>query len=203
MKRRILVTDGAGYIGSHTCKYLFHHGFEPICYDNLVHGHRDFVKWGPFEEGDINDSQRLHSVIDKYRPEAVMHFAAYAYVGESMSDPMKYYRNNVYGSMTLLQAMCERDVQKIVFSSTCATYGVPETIPIPVEHAQQPVDPYGRSKLAIERMLRDYTYAYGIRGCCLRYFNAAGSDPECELGEWHEPETHLIPSNLEIVICAG
>ncbi len=194
MNRRILVTGGAGYIGSHTCKSLFHHGFEPICYDNLVHGHREFVKWGPFEEGDINDSQRLNSVFDKYQPRAVMHFAAYAYVGESMSDPLKYYKNNVHGSMTLLNVMRTRNVTKIIFSSTCATYGIPKTIPIPDGHVQQPVNPYGRSKLVIEHMLRDYAYAYGLHGCSLRYFNAAGSDPDGELGEWHEPETHLIPN---------
>jgi UDP-glucose-4-epimerase GalE len=194
VNRRILVTGGAGYIGSHTCKSLFHHGFEPICYDNLVYGHRDFVKWGPFEEGDISDSQRLQSVFDKYQPEVVMHFAAYAYIGESMLDPLKYYENNVYGSMTLLNAMRESNIEKIIFSSTCATYGIPKTIPIPDSHVQQPVNPYGRSKLVIEHMLRDYAYAYGLHGCSLRYFNAAGSDPDGELGEWHEPETHLIPN---------
>lgn len=196
MNQRILVTGGAGYIGSHTCKALFQHGFEPICYDNLACGHREFVKWGPFEEGDISDSQRLRSAIDKYRPEAVMHFAAYAYVGESMSDPLKYYKNNVHGSVTLLNEMRERGVDKVIFSSTCATYGIPKTIPIPDDHIQRPVNPYGRSKLVIEHMLRDYAHAYGIHSCSLRYFNAAGSDPDGELGEWHEPETHLIPSIL-------
>ncbi len=194
MNRRILVTGGAGYIGSHTCKSLFHHGFEPICYDNLVYGHREFVKWGPLEEGDINDSQRLHSVFHKYQPEAVMHFAAYAYVGESMADPLKYYKNNVHGSMTLLNVMRECNVENIIFSSTCATYGIPKAIPIPDSHVQQPVNPYGRSKLVIEHMLRDYAYAYSLRACSLRYFNAAGSDPDGQIGEWHDPETHLIPN---------
>ncbi len=196
MSRTILVTGGAGYIGSHTCKSLHARGIEPVCYDNLVYGHREFVQWGPFEEGDITDIDRLCEVFEKYQPDALMHFAAYAYVGESVTDPMRYYHNNVHGSMTLLNAMRQCGIKQIIFSSTCATYGAPKTIPIPDDHMQEPVNPYGRSKLVIEHMLRDYATAYGIHACSLRYFNAAGSDPDGELGEWHEPETHLIPNVL-------
>jgi UDP-arabinose 4-epimerase len=193
MNKTILVTGGAGYIGSHACKALSQAGYTPVVYDNLAYGHEWAVKWGPLERGDVTDKQRLDEVFRRYRPEAVMHFAAYAYVGESVENPGKYYRNNVVGSLTLLEAMRDHGVDKIVFSSTCATYGMPEVIPIPENHQQKPINPYGASKLMVERMLQDFNLAYGIRSISLRYFNAAGADPDCEIGEDHDPETHLIP----------
>jgi UDP-arabinose 4-epimerase len=189
----ILVTGGAGYIGSHVCKALAFAGFLPIAYDNLVYGHQWAVKWGPLEMGDINDRKQLDAILDRYHPQAVMHFAAYAYVGESVQDPGKYYRNNLAGSLTLLEAMRDHEVKKIIFSSTCATYGIPHRIPITENHAQNPINPYGASKAMIERMISDFGHAHGIRAVSLRYFNAAGADPGGELGEEHDPETHLIP----------
>lgn len=193
----ILVTGGAGYIGSHVCKALSKAGYTPITYDNLVYGHPWAVRWGPLEEGDIADRARLDSVITRYRPEAVMHFAAYAYVGESVQDPGKYYRNNVTGSLTLLEAARDHGIGKLIFSSTCATYGVPEAVPICEDHPQRPINPYGASKLMIERILQDFDHAHGLRSISLRYFNAAGADPDGEIGEAHDPETHLIPLVLE------
>jgi UDP-arabinose 4-epimerase len=195
--RNVLVTGGAGYIGSHACKALAAAGFVPITYDNLSSGHDWAVRWGPLEQGDILDQARLNEVFKDYQPSAVLHFAAHAYVGESVEDPAKYYRNNVAGSLSLLEAMREHGVGQIVFSSTCATYGVPQTIPIPDDHPQNPINPYGASKLMIERMLADFGAAYGLRSIALRYFNAAGADPDGEIGEDHDPETHLIPLVLE------
>ena len=195
--KTILVTGGAGYIGSHACQALARSGYLPITYDNLVYGHRWAVRWGPLEEGDIGDRARLDAVIEQYQPAAVMHFAAYSYVGESVLDPGKYYRNNVAGSLTLLEAMRDHGIGQIVFSSTCATYGVPEQVPIDEHHAQRPINPYGASKLMIERMLVDFATAYGLGWIALRYFNAAGADPDAEIGELHEPETHLIPLVLD------
>jgi UDP-arabinose 4-epimerase len=189
----ILVTGGAGYIGSHTCKALARAGFTPVTYDNLCYGHRWAVRWGPFEEGDIGDRRRLDEVMAQYQPAAVMHFAAFAYVGESVESPAKYYRNNVAGSLTLIEAALEHGVGKLVFSSTCATYGVPTGSPISEDHPQHPINPYGASKLMVERMLRDCDHAYGLRSISLRYFNAAGADVDGEVGESHDPETHLIP----------
>jgi len=196
----ILITGGAGYIGSHACKSLALAGYEPIAYDNLSLGHRWAVKWGPFEEGDIADRDKIDAVIKKYKPEAVIHFAAYAYVGESMNDPGKYYRNNVAGTLTLLESMRDHQIDKIIFSSTCATYGSPKEIPILENHAQHPINPYGRSKLMIEQMLKDFDLAHGIKYISLRYFNAAGADPEGEIGEKHDPETHLIPLILDVAL---
>jgi UDP-arabinose 4-epimerase len=193
----ILVTGGAGYIGSHACKSLAQAGYNPISYDNLVYGHRWAVRWGPLEEGDIADRVRLDAVIEKHRPEAVMHFAAFAYVGESVLDPGKYYRNNVAGTLTLLEAMRDHDIDKLIFSSTCATYGVPDRVPISEDHPQRPINPYGASKLMIERMLQDFDAAHGLHSISLRYFNAAGADPDGEIGEAHDPETHLIPLVLD------
>jgi UDP-arabinose 4-epimerase len=190
---KIIVTGGAGYIGSHTCKALTAKGFEPIVYDNLSRGNRWAVKWGPLEEGDIADPVRVQAVLEKYRPAAVMHFAAYAYVGESVSDPLLYYRNNVAGTASLLQTISHFGTIPFVFSSTCSTYGIPEVIPIPEDHPQRPINPYGFSKLVVERMLADLDAAGGLRSVVLRYFNAAGADPEGEIGEAHDPETHLIP----------
>jgi UDP-arabinose 4-epimerase len=189
----VLVTGGAGYIGSHTCKALAAGGFFPVTIDSLVYGHEWAVKWGPLIKGDINDRDLLEHVFATYRPVAVLHFAAFAYVGESVISPDKYYRNNVAGTITLLDAMQTQGCRKLVFSSTCATYGIPHIIPIPEDHEQRPINPYGWSKLMIEQIMRDYEQAYGIRHASLRYFNAAGADPEGEIGEDHDPETHLIP----------
>jgi UDP-arabinose 4-epimerase len=196
-RERILVTGGAGYIGSHTCKALSQAGYLPVTYDNLISGHDWAVKWGPLEPGDILDRDRLLDVMTAHKPIAVLHFAAYAYVGESLKAPGKYYRNNVVGTLTLLEAMRERMIDKIVFSSTCATYGVPDRLPISEKIRQQPINPYGASKLMVERMLADFDLAHGLRSIALRYFNAAGADPDGEIGEFHDPETHLIPIVLD------
>ncbi len=193
----ILVTGGAGYIGSHACKALAAAGYNPVSVDNLVYGHRQAVRWGPLEVGDIGDRAFIDEVLARYRPSAVLHFAAYAYVGESVENPGKYYRNNVAGSLTLLEALRDQAIDKLIFSSTCATYGVPEQVPIPEHHPQHPINPYGRSKLMIEQMLRDFDCAHGLRSIALRYFNAAGADPDAEVGEAHDPETHLIPLVLD------
>ena len=193
----ILVTGGAGYIGSHTCKALSKAGLTPVAYDNLVTGHAEAVKWGPLERGDVLDRARLDAVLQNYQPSAVLHFAGYAYVGESVTQPAKYYRNNVSGALTLLEAMRDHGVMQMVFSSSCATYGIPQSMPIGEDHAQNPINPYGASKLMVERMLADFGVAYGLRSISLRYFNAAGADPHGEIGEDHDPETHLIPLVLE------
>lgn len=200
-KPNILVTGGAGYIGSHTCKELASSGYTPITLDNMVYGHDWAVKWGPLVKGDINDPVILDQVFSRFRPEAVIHFAAFAYVGESVTDPARYYRNNVAGTLTLLEAMKKHGCPSIVFSSTCATYGEPLKIPIPEEHPLSPINPYGRSKLMIEQILSDFDFAYGIKNVCLRYFNAAGADPDGMTGEDHDPETHLIP--LAIMAALG
>jgi UDP-arabinose 4-epimerase len=194
---KIIVTGGAGYIGSHACKVLARRGFEPIVFDNLSRGNRWAVKWGPLELGDISDSARLRAVLEQYRPVAIMHFAAYAYVGESVQDPLLYYRNNVSATASLLQTLVDFESLPVVFSSTCATYGVPERTPIAEDHSQHPINPYGFSKLVVERMLADLDAARGLRSISLRYFNAAGADPDREIGEAHDPETHLIPLVLE------
>ena len=196
----VLVTGGAGFIGSHTCKLLAAAGVEPIVYDNLVTGHRGAVRWGPLVKGDIQDTDLLVRTLAEYKPHAVIHFAASAYVGESVEDPAKYYLNNVAGSLSLLEACRRVQVMKIVFSSTCATYGTPANLPIRETTPQNPISPYGRSKLMVEQILEDYDSAYGLRYVSLRYFNACGADPEGELREDHEPETHLIPRAL---LCAS
>ncbi len=193
MSSTVLVTGGAGYIGSHACKALARAGFRPIAYDNLVYGHADAVKWGPLVDGDIADGPRLRAVLSAERVVAVMHFAAFAYVGESMTDPAKYFRNNTVGTLTLLDSMRDVGVDRIVFSSTCATYGIPSEVPISESTPQRPVNPYGESKLMVERVLEWYDQAYETKSVCLRYFNAAGADLEGEIGESHDPETHLIP----------
>ena len=192
-RRYVLVTGGAGYIGSHTCKSLLKNGFIPISFDNLVYGHRWAVKWGKLVEGDLMDRDALNDVFQQYDFISAIHFADYAYVGESVTHPDKYYRNNVVGTLNLIDAMLENNVKTIVFSSTCATYGIPRIVPIQESHSQAPLNPYGYSKLIIERILADYSKAYGLKYGVLRYFNAAGADPEQEIGEDHEPETHLIP----------
>jgi UDP-arabinose 4-epimerase len=193
-KSNVLVTGGAGYIGSHACKRLAAEGYSPIVYDNLVHGNKDAVKWGPLIIGELEDQARIERVFEEHNIDSVLHFAAFAYVGESVEHPEKYYQNNVVGTLSLLASMRTAEVSKIIFSSTCATYGIPNLVPISVDHPQQPINPYGRSKLVIEQVLKDYSEAYGLHVCVLRYFNAAGADPELEIGEMHEPETHLIPN---------
>lgn len=198
----VIVTGGAGYIGSHACKALAAANYRPVTYDNLVYGFRDAVKWGPFEYGDIRDTARLSAVIRRYKPVAFMHFAAFAYVGESVTDPSKYYANNVAGALSVLESMRLHDVPAFVFSSTCATYGTPPTVPISEDTPQNPINPYGASKLMVERILRDFDPAYGLKSISLRYFNAAGADPDGEIGENHNPETHLIPLALRALLGA-
>ncbi|MCP3471637.1 UDP-glucose 4-epimerase GalE [Bradyrhizobium sp. CCGUVB1N3] len=190
---KILVTGGAGYIGSHTCKVLARHGFEPVVYDNLSRGNRWAAKFGMFEFGDIGDAAKVRSVLEKYRPSALIHFAAYAYVAESVANPLLYYSNNVGETASLLQTLIDFKSVPVVFSSSCATYGVPNRLPISEDHPQQPINPYGYSKLVVERMLGDLDAAHNLRSVSLRYFNVAGADPEAEIGEAHDPETHLIP----------
>jgi UDP-arabinose 4-epimerase len=192
----VLVTGGAGYIGSHACKALAASGHRPIAFDNLVFGHRSAVRWGPLEVGDIRVRAHLEQALRRHRPDAVMHFAGFAYVGESVVDPAKYYENNVAGTLSLLDAMRACGVERIVFSSSCATYGIPERQPIDESAEQRPINPYGTSKLMVERMLFDYSSAYRMRCVVLRYFNACGADPEGEIGEDHQPETHLVPRGL-------
>lgn len=193
----ILVCGGAGYIGSHINKQLNKEGYETVVFDNLVYGHREAVKWGRFEKGDLGNQEEIDAVFDKYNIEAVFHFAAYAYVGESVQNPEKYYFNNVANTLNLLRAMRKHGCSKIIFSSTCATYGEPEKIPITEDMPQNPINPYGASKLMVERIFKDYQKAYGLQFVVLRYFNAAGADPEGEIGESHNPETHIIPLVLD------
>jgi UDP-arabinose 4-epimerase len=189
----ILIVGGAGYIGSHTAKAVARAGLEPVVFDNLVYGHRSANRWGPLIEGDIADRALVDRVLTEHGVTAVIHFAAYAYVGESVQHPRKYFHNNVVGTLALLDAMIDRGVRDIVFSSTCATYGDPVAVPMTEDHPQKPINPYGESKLAVERILHWYGGAYGLRYAALRYFNAAGADPDGEIGENHDPETHLIP----------
>jgi UDP-glucose 4-epimerase len=192
----VLVTGGAGYIGSHAVLALKEAGYRVVVLDNLVYGHLDIVETVldvEFVQGDISDRPMLDRLFESYPIDAVIHFAAYAYVGESVTNPAKYYRNNVVGTLTLLEAMVQAEVFKIVFSSTCASYGNPHQIPIPEDHPQSPINPYGMSKLMVEQILEDFDRAYGLRSVRFRYFNAAGADPQGRLGEDHCPETHLIP----------
>jgi UDP-arabinose 4-epimerase len=193
----VLVTGGAGYIGSHTCKALAEAGHTPVAFDNLSMGHRWAVQWGPLVEADLADSRALREVLEDRRIDAVMHFAGSALVGESMRDPERYFSNNVVNTLNLLAETRRAGVRELVFSSSCATYGIPEEIPIREEHPQKPVNPYGESKLAVERILRWYGEAYGLRWAALRYFNAAGADADGVVGESHDPETHLIPLVLQ------
>ena len=196
----ILVTGGAGYIGSHTCLDLSSKGFVPVVYDNLSNGHAELVQWGPLEIGDIRDRERLDEVLRKHKPVAIVHFAAAIEVGESVRDPGAFYENNVSGTITLLRAARAAGVDKIVFSSTCATYGIPLSVPMNETHPQLPINPYGRSKLIIEQILKDLDLYQGFRSCILRYFNAAGADLEGRIGEWHSPETHAIPIAIEVAL---
>jgi len=196
----ILVTGGAGYIGAHACKFLGEAGFVPVCFDNLSTWHRGFVRWGPLVEGDLLDPPALRAAIDEYRPVAIMHFAANALVGESVADPAKYYRNNTLGSFNLIEAARAAGIGHFVFSSTCASYGIPSVVPIAEDHPQAPINAYGSSKLAVEQMLHHYGPAYGLGSVALRYFNAAGALPGGELGEDHDPESHLIPLAIEAAL---
>lgn len=189
----ILIVGGAGYIGSHVNKLLSRHGFSTVVFDNLSRGHRAFVKWGTFFEGDLADKERIRFCFREFPIDIVMHFSAFAYVGESVTNPILYYQNNVANTINLLEVMKEFGVRSFIFSSTCAVYGIPSETPIRETHPKNPVNPYGRSKLMIEEILRDCEGAYGIKHINLRYFNAAGADPEGEIGEKHIPETHLIP----------
>lgn len=199
----ILIVGGAGYIGSQTAKVVAAAGHRPVVFDNLVYGHRWAVKWGPLVEGDLADGALIKRVLDQYQVTAVVHFAAYAYVGESVTNPRKYFRNNVAGTLNLLDAMVDAGVRDIVFSSTCAVYGEPVHMPIDEQHPRSPVSPYGESKLAIERVLHWYQRAYPLRFAALRYFNAAGADPDGEVGEHHDPETHLIPLAIEAAMAGS
>ena len=196
----ILVTGGAGYIGSHACKLLDRVGLDPVVYDNLSTGHRDAARFGPFEQGDIRDAARLDAVMRAYRPSCVVHFAAAAYPAESIEDPAHYYSNNIMGSLTLLEAMRRNGLKFIVFSSSCATYGVPLELPIEETDRPAPISPYGFTKLAIEHAIQDYGRAYGMNSISLRYFNAAGADLEGDLGERHDPEPHVIPSCIRAAL---
>ncbi|HLA28911.1 MAG TPA: UDP-glucose 4-epimerase GalE [Syntrophales bacterium] len=194
----ILIAGGAGYIGSHANKLFNQRGYETVVFDNLVYGHRSFVRWGDFVLGDLADRDQLRFCFRQYSIEAVMHFCAFAYVGESVTDPAKYYRNNVVNALNLLDTMREFHVPYLIFSSTCSTYGMPQRIPLTEDHPQSPVNPYGWSKFMIEQILKDYDNAYGIKYVALRYFNAAGADLDADIGERHDPETHLIPLVLDV-----
>src|SRR5215204_5631637 len=197
---RVLVTGGAGYIGSQIAKALASEGIEPVVLDNLTAGHPWAVRWGPFIRGDVGDFDLLRRILCEHRVEGVVHCAACAYVGESLLEPRKYFHNNVANTLILLDAMLEAGVGQIVFSSTCATYGIPDDLPIDENHPQRPVNPYGDSKLFVERVLRAYGDAYGLRWVALRYFNAAGADPDGELGADHDPEYHLIPRAIDAAL---
>jgi UDP-glucose-4-epimerase GalE len=197
---KVLVTGGAGYIGSHAAKALAKAGHEPLVLDNLSTGHRWAVKWGPLLEWDLADTELLPQFLEKERVEAVLHFAASLMVGESVKEPRKYYWNNVVNTLRLLDSMLEAGVKRIVFSSSAATYGNPQQVPIPEDHPKLPINPYGETKLAMERVLRWYGDAYGIKWVALRYFNAAGADPDGELGESHDPEAHLIPLTIKAAL---
>jgi UDP-arabinose 4-epimerase len=196
---KVLVTGGAGYIGSHTCKLLKRSGHDPVVFDNLSTGHRALVRFGPMHHGDINDSNALRKVFAAEKPDAVIHFAASAYVGESMRIPRSYYRNNISGTLNLLDAMADAGIKKLVFSSSCATYGVPSVIPIREDSPQSPINPYGESKLFGETMMKAMAATGDLDCIALRYFNASGADPEGEIGEMHDPETHIIPLVLSAI----
>ena len=186
MTKNIIVTGGAGYIGAHNCKALRQAGFNPITFDNLIYGHKNHVKWGEFEKGDLLNFNQIREVIKKYQPLAVMHFAAFAYVGESVQNPYKYYQNNVYGTLNLLEAMALEGINKIIFSSTCAIYGNPTQLPITEDLPKNPLSPYGRSKLMVEDILKDFEIAHNIKHICLRYFNVCGASKDSEIGELHD-----------------
>lgn len=199
-KGKVLVVGGAGYIGSHTCRVLADRGYTPVVFDNLANGHAEFVKWGELEEGDIRDRARLDEVLAKHRPEAVVHFAALIEVGESTKSPELFYEVNVAGTLNLLTAVMAAGIDKFVFSSTCATYGVPIATPMDETHSQNPINPYGRTKWIVEQALKDFGTYKGLRSVMLRYFNAAGADFESGIGEWHDPETHVVPLAIDAAL---
>ncbi|NVK45634.1 MAG: UDP-glucose 4-epimerase GalE [Rhodobacteraceae bacterium] len=199
MTKSVIVTGGAGYIGSHACKALRAAGYEPVTFDNLSTGWEDAVKFGPFEKGDLLDRVRLDEVFAKYNPIAVMHFAAFSQVGESMKDPGKYWRNNVIGSLTLIEAAVTAGCMNFVFSSTCATYGDQDNVVLDEDSVQLPINSYGASKRAIEDILENFEQGFGLNSVIFRYFNVAGGDPDAEVGEFHQPETHLIPLMLDAI----
>ena len=194
----ILVTGGAGYIGSHTCLALAEKGYTPVVYDNLVNGHREFVQWGPFEQGDVRDGDRLERVISSYRPAAIIHFAGLIEVAKSVINPIAFFDNNVSGSVSLFVAALRAGIDKVVFSSTCATYGIPLEVPMREGHPQLPISPYGTSKLVVEQILRDLDAYQGLRSVILRYFNAAGADFKGRIGERHNPESHVVPIAIDV-----
>ncbi|MBP2485076.1 UDP-glucose 4-epimerase GalE [Rhizobium leguminosarum] len=196
----VLVVGGAGYIGSHTCLDLANKGYRPVVFDNFSNGHREFVRWGPAEEGDIRDRARLDEVLAKHKPAAILHFAALIEVGESVKDPVSFYENNVIGTLTLLSAAQAAGINAFVFSSTCATYGLPQSVPLDETHRQVPINPYGRTKYIVEQALADYDQYGSLRSVVLRYFNAAGADFEGRIGEWHQPETHAIPLAIDAAL---
>ncbi len=196
----ILVTGGAGYIGSHVVLSLQAAGFEVLVLDNLVYGHAEYVPPEILFKLDLEDRESLDKLLSSHPIEAVIHLAAYAYVGESVTKPAVYYRNNVYGTLCLLEAMVKAGIKSLVFSSTCATYGEPQHLPLTEDHPQHPINPYGFTKLVVEHMLRDFDRAYGLKSVAFRYFNAAGADPDGRVGEDHEPETHLIPLVLDVAL---
>lgn len=199
-KKTIIVTGGAGYIGSHTCKMLYQVGYNPVVVDNLSTGHKSFVKWGDFENCDLRNFDQIKAALKKHQPIAIIHFAAFSQVGESAKNPYKYYQNNILGTANLLQAMIEENINKIIFSSTCAVYGVPNSIPIDENCPTNPINPYGKTKLICENLLKDFENAYGLKYVLLRYFNACGADFDAEIGEKHDPETHLIPLVIEAAL---
>jgi UDP-glucose 4-epimerase len=194
----ILVVGGAGYIGSHTNKLLNQNSLDTVVFDNLIYGHKKLVKWGKFFFGDLKNIESIREVFRKYKIEAVIHFAAYAYVEESVKNPEKYYLNNVSNTLNLLKVMKENDCKKIIFSSSCAVYGLPTNVPIIEDQSTLPINPYGKSKLMVENILKDYSEAYNLQFVALRYFNAAGADFDLETGEEHDPENHLIPIIFDV-----
>ena len=196
----ILIVGGAGYIGSHINKELNKQGYKTVVFDSLIKGHKEAVKWGDFFEGDLGNVDDIRGVFKKYPIEAVLHFAAFIEVGESVKDPQKYYQNNVKNTLNLFQVMLENDVKKIIFSSTAATFGNPQYTPIDEKHPQVPINPYGQAKLMVEKILADYDLAYGLKYVALRYFNACGADLDGEIGENHNPESHLIPLILDAAL---
>lgn len=200
LMQTVLVAGGAGYVGSHACLALAEAGFRPVVFDDLSNGHREHVQWGPLEVGDIRDAARLDAVFATHQPVAVLHFAARIEVGESVSNPGAFFDVNVGGTITLIEAARRAGVNALVFSSTCATFGEPVHLPMDETHPQAPLNPYGRSKLMVEQALADYDRYVGFRSTVMRYFNAAGADPEGRIGEWHEPETHAVPLAIQVAL---
>ena len=198
--KTVLVVGGAGYIGSHTCLALAERGYTPLVYDNFSSGHPECVKWGPVEEGDIRDRDTLGGVLKRHKPIAALHFAGLIEVGQSFKDPEAFYDVNVSGALNLLGALIKADIRSFVFSSSCATYGMPETLPLDERHPQRPINPYGRTKFVLEQALWDYAACNRLRSVMLRYFNAAGADFEARIGEWHSPETHAIPLAIDAAL---